>query len=51
MSGVTFTWNFGNGDTGSEPVVAYVYPAVVTASNSINVSSTTTAVTITERSA
>ncbi|HOU15312.1 MAG TPA: PKD domain-containing protein [Anaerolineae bacterium] len=50
---VTYLWAFGDGALGNGPVVAHTYPhlgtytAVVTASNSLNVVTATTIVTIT----
>jgi len=52
-SNVAYTWAFGDGETGSGAVVTHTYPAVenytavVTASNSVNVFTATTTVTIT----
>jgi PKD repeat protein len=52
-SNVTYAWDFGDGESGSGPVVSHVYPsvgtytAVVTASNSANAVSDTSIVTIT----
>jgi uncharacterized repeat protein (TIGR01451 family) len=53
-SNVTYTWAFGDNDTGSGAVVSHTYPdvglytAVVTASNSVGEVTTTTTVTITQ---
>ncbi len=52
-SNASYTWAFGDGQTGSGSVVTHTYPAVdlytavVTASNSVNVVTATTSVTIT----
>ena len=52
-SNVTYAWDFGDGESGSGPVVSHVYPsvgtytAVVTASNSAGAISDTSMVTIT----
>lgn len=51
---VSYTWEFGDGEGGIGRLVTHVYPAegwytaVVTASNSINMMTTTTFITITE---
>jgi uncharacterized repeat protein (TIGR01451 family) len=51
---VTYTWAFGDGNTGSGAVVSHTYPAVgayaaiVTASNSVSQLTATTSVTITD---
>lgn len=53
-SNVTYLWTFGDGMSGSEPVVSHTYPAVgiytavVTATNSVSVMTATTTVTITD---
>jgi uncharacterized repeat protein (TIGR01451 family) len=53
-SKVTYNWAFGDGDTDSGAVVAHIYPdigvytAIVTASNSVSLLTTTTPVTITD---
>ncbi|MBN1661871.1 MAG: PKD domain-containing protein [Anaerolineae bacterium] len=53
-SNVTYTWVFGDGESGSGAVVTHTYPeiglytAVVTAANSTNELTATTAVTITD---
>jgi uncharacterized repeat protein (TIGR01451 family) len=53
-TGVAYTWDLGDSTTGSGAVVSHVYPSVgvytalVTASNSVSVLTTTTVVTITE---
>lgn len=52
-SNVTYAWDFGDGENGSGPIVAHVYPsvgtytAVVTASNSAGAVSDTSIVTVT----
>ena len=53
-SNVTYTWYLGDGALGSGPLVDHtyaepgVYTAVVTASNSVNIVTATTAITITD---
>jgi hypothetical protein len=51
-SNVVYTWDFGDGYTGSGAIVTYTYPAVgvytaaVTATNSVNLVTSTTPVTV-----
>jgi PKD repeat protein len=51
---VTYTWSFGDGSTGSGPLVSHTYPAtgtytvIVTATNSVSVMTATIQVLITE---
>ncbi len=53
---ITYAWAFGDGASGSGPVVTHVYPrlgfytATVTASNSVSVITATTRVTVTDGS-
>ena len=53
---VTYAWAFGDGETGSGPVVTHTYPslgfytAIVTATNEVNAISATSRVTITDGS-
>jgi subtilisin-like proprotein convertase family protein len=53
-SNVSYTWAFGDGDTGGGAVLAHIYPAVgvytavVSASNSVSVVTATTTVTISD---
>jgi PKD repeat protein len=53
-SNINYKWNYGNGGSGYGAIVTYTYPAVgvytalVTASNSTNVLTTTTIITVTD---